>query len=316
LGEAQRQSREGSARNNARGRVLFVEVHRGSRSKISNNERTFEAAMNESTNRSHRQQMGFERAQEARRALKVSPVERNRQKVREALLWLHVWQQSTAEIVRKACRSSSTSFLAGMREAGLARTERVLGRTFWLLTKTGVDTLRSLLGEDHEGAKLAGTRSANLYAFAHNMHAQTVLAEKLRRGGDGCRWWGDRQLRALAMSEQAAKCPDAAFRAADGSMTYIEVERSKKKTPELETMLLALARLIEGKPRAQVEIHIEEGISERYVSTLKGWIATGSFRAWSLGTDGELFQQGIYRLTDSLRDAMRRIEFITCKISA
>lgn len=260
--------------------------------------------------------MGFERAQDARKAMKTSPTERNRQKVSEALLWLHVWGQSTADITRQACRSSSSAFLTSMKNAGLVRTERVLGQTFWLLTKTGVETLRSLVGEDSESGRLSGTRSVNLYAFAHNMKAQRLLAEKLRRGGDGCQWWGERQLRSLNMSEPGAKCPDAAFRAADSSITYIEVERTRKKQPELESMILGLARLLEKKLRARAEIYIEAGISERYVSTLKSWLRSGTFRAWSESTEGELFQQGIYQLTDTLRNALCRIEFILTKVTA
>jgi hypothetical protein len=202
-----------------------------------------------------------------------------------------------------------------MRDAGLARTERVLGQTFWLLTKTGLDTLRGFLGEDSEAAKLSGTRSVNLYAFGHNMTAQRLLAEKLKRGGDGCRWWGERQLRSLSMSEPGSKCPDAAFRGVDGAMTYIEVERSKKKQPELESMLLGLARLLEKQSRAKVEIYIEPGIVDRYKSTLGGWLARGEFRSWSESTEGELFESGVYKLSDSLRDALKRISFINMKIS-
>lgn len=272
--------------------------------------------MNEKTNRSNGQIMGFEKAQDARKSMSVSPVERHRQKVREALRWIHGWQQSTSEITRTACRSSSTAFLSSMKEAGLLRTERVLAQTFWLLTKNGLDLLRDMSAEDDELAKLSGTRNVNLHAFGHHVTAQRVLAQKIKAGGEGGRWWCDRQLRAIvAMSEAGAKCPDAAYRSPGGETVYIEVERSRKKQPELEAMLLGLARLLESKTRATAEIYIEPGIADRYKSTIGGWLSRGEFRVWSESSDGELYQNGVYKLSDTLRAAMKRIAFINKVVS-
>lgn len=291
-----------------------MRVIRSNASKISFNENYSEDAMNELTKRSDGQKMGFEKAQEARRTMRTSPVERHREKVKEALRWIHGWQQSTAEITRIACRSSSTAFLSSMREAGLLRTERVLAQTFWLLTKNGLDLLRDISGPDDELAKLTGTRNVNLHAFGHNVTAQRVLAQKIKAGGEGGRWWCDRQLRSLVMSEAGAKCPDAAYMSPLGDMTYIEVERSRKKQPELESMMLALARLLESKHRAIAEVYIEPGIADRYKSTIGGWLSRKEFRAWSESTEGELYQNGVYNLNDSLRDAIMRIKFVPTRI--
>jgi len=115
-------------------------------------------------------------------------------------------------------------------------------------------------------------------------------------------------------TEPGAKVPDGAFRSATGVMTYIEVERSRKPQPELEAMLLNISRLLEKTPGSLCEIHIEPGISERYVSTLKSWLRSGTFRSWSESTDGELFQSGIYPITPSLRAAMESISFIQTRI--
>ena len=166
------------------------------------------------------------------------------------------------------------------------RKEKVLGRTFWLLNKSGVDLLKSMLPEGSTLAKLPGTRHVNLHAFAHDHHAQKVIAKKLRAGGDGCKWWSERQLRVLIdTTEPGAKVPDGAFCSANGVMTYVEVERSRKAQPALEAMLLNIARLLEKKPGNLCEVHIEPGITERYISTLKGWLRAGTFRAWSESTD-------------------------------
>lgn len=297
---------------------LFVKVFRCFRSKIDFVVSTHEAMMNELTNEPVKptpRRVGFERAQDARRAMRQSPIARHREKLKEALRIIHGHGQSTSQIVADSCRSSSTRFIGSLKEAGLIRFERVLGQTFVLLTKTGLDMLRSMSSPSDVLANLQGTRSVNLYAFGHSMTAQRILAAKLKKGGEGCSWWCERQLRAeLNLSESGAKVPDAAFRDASGHTVFIEVERSRKKQPQLEAMLLNLARLIENKSRASVEIHIEEGIVERYRSTLGSWLARKEFRAWSEDTTGELFQQGIYRLTTTLEAAMRRINFIITKI--
>jgi len=105
---------------------------------------------------------------------------RHREKWNEALRIIHSFGQTTSEIVAMACRSSSTRFLASMKHAGLIKFERVLGQTFVLLTKNGLDILRSMSAPSDELAKLQGTRSVNLYAFAHAVTAQRVLARKLK----------------------------------------------------------------------------------------------------------------------------------------
>lgn len=275
--------------------------------------------MNESTNEPKKlnpRGVGFERAQEARRAMKLSPMARHRQKLNEALRFIHSFGQTTSGIVALACRSSSTRFLASMKDAGLIKFERVLGQTFVLLTKNGVDLLRSMSATDDELAKLQGTRCVNLFAFGHAVTAQRILANKLKCGGEGCAWWSERQLRALVdTTEPGAKVPDCAFRDSAGITTYIEVERSRKPQPKLEVMLLNFARLLERQPASRGEIYIEPGIVERYVSTLKSWMKSGTFRAWSEDTSGDLFQQGIYPITSSLRDAFCRIQFIHRRIA-
>lgn len=297
--------------------MLFVKVFREFDTKMDFIVIPIEASMYQVTNefrKPDKRRVAFERAQDARRAMTVSPRERQRQKWRAALRWIHGWGQSTSTIVARACRSSSTSFIKDMREAGLVRHERVLGRTFVLLTKQGLDLLRSMSSEEDALAALHGTRTVNLYAFSHDQDAQRILSDKLHEGGDGCQWWCDRQLRALLQSNvPGAKSPDAAFKDRVGGLVYIEVEKTRKPQPELETMLLNLARLIEEKPLARVEIHISEGIVGRYKSTLGGWLSRGEFRAWSLDTDDELYQQGIYPLTETLQNALRRIEFFNSK---
>jgi hypothetical protein len=156
-----------------------------------------------------------------------------------------------------------------------------------------------------------------LYSFAHNSHAQRVIAKKMRTGGEGCNWWSERQLRSLVdTTEPGAKVPDGAFQDASGAMTYVEVERSRKPQHELEVMLLNIARMLETRSSALCEIYIEPGISERYISTLKNWLKAGTFRAWSMSTDGELFPSGIYPITPSLRSSIERINFIQVRITA
>jgi hypothetical protein len=167
-------------------------------------------------------------------------------------------------------------------------------------------------------AKLSGTRHVNLFAFSHNMHAQVILATKISQStGRPYSWWCDRQLRAmLDPSEPGAKAPDAAFRDANGCTTYIEVERSAKKQPELEAMLLNLSRLLEREKNSRAEIYLRAGIADRYKSTLANWLAKGTFRAWSLSTDDEIFESGIYPLTPTLTTAISKIRFITLKESS
>jgi len=256
-------------------------------------------------------------AQQVRKEMRLSPVARNREKVLNAISWTHGHGQTTREILLDVCRARKADFLKRLAADGYMRKEKVLGQTFWLLNKSGVDLMRSMLPDDSTLSALPGTRHVNLHAFAHNSHAQKIIAKKLRAGGEGCRWWSERQLRAtLDTTEPGAKVPDGAFRSATGVMTYIEVERSRKPQAALESMLLNIARLLEKKPDSLCEIHIEPGIAERYISTLKSWLKLGTFRAWSESTDGELFPSGIYPLTPALRSAMERINFIQVRISA
>lgn len=260
---------------------------------------------------------GLQRAKEARKEMRLSPTAKNRENVLAALSWAHAHGQTTREILLDVCRVSKADFLQRLAADGYMRKEKVLGRTFWLLNKSGVDLLRSMLPKDSTLGALPGTRHVNLHAFAHNSHAQRVIASKLRAGGEGCRWWSERQLRAIVdTTESGAKVPDGAFRDVNGRMTYIEVERSRKAQPELEVMLLNISRLLEKKTGSVCELHIEPGISERYVSTLKGWLRAGTFRAWSEDTTGELFQSGIHPITPSLRSAMEAIHFIQTRITA
>lgn len=305
--------------NNTPPQGVFVKVLRRFSSNIDFFVTNKEDMMNIPTNETVRpnpRRVGFERLQEARRAMRLSPMARHRQKWNEALRIIHSFGQTTSEIVAKACRSSSTRFLASMKDAGLIKFEKVLGQTFVLLTKNGLDMLRSMSAPDDELAKLQGTRSVNLFAFGHSVTAQRILANKLKRGGEGCAWWSERQLRAIVdTTEPGAKVPDCAFKDAAAVMTYVEVERSRKPQPKLEVMLLNLGRLLEKQPTALGEIYIEPGISERYVSTLKSWLKSGTFRAWSEDTSGELFQQGIYPITPGLRDAFGRIQFIHQRIT-
>jgi hypothetical protein len=264
--------------------------------------------------RTEAQQMGFERARDARSTMQISPIERHRQKVHCALRWIHGWNQSTADLIKKACRSSSLGFLSSMKSNGWVRTERVLGQTFWLLTKQGVDFLRSLSGPDDVIAQLNAARGVNLYAFHHDAYAQRLLAELLKRSPPtGAKWLPERALRArFAHSAEGAKCPDAMYSDSVGTV-YLEVERSKKKQPALEVMLLNAARLIENQPKARVEIHIGTGIADRYRSTHGSWVARREFRSWGVSTDGELFEGGRYSSTESLHDAFLRIKLIDVK---
>lgn len=262
-----------------------------------------------------KQQVGLSRAQDARRLMKISPRERHHAKVLQALRWTHGWGQTTQKLLLAACGVTKADFLTKLREHGYMRMEYVIGRTFWLLNKSGVDLLRSMCNKDDELAKLSGTRHPNLYAFSHNMYVQAVLAHKLRQGGHDCQWWCDRQLRAsLTPSEPGSKSPDGAFKDSAGFTTYIEVERSAKRQPELEVMLLNLARLLEKDKKSCAEIYLAEGIQTRYKSTLGQWLANGTFRAWSQSTEGDLFESGIYQIPEPLGDAFRRITLIPTKI--
>lgn len=260
---------------------------------------------------------GLQIAQMKRREMPLSPTAKNRQNVLTTLSAVHAFSQTTREIILDMCRVSKANFLTRLVADGYVRQERVLGTTFYLLNKSGVDLLRSMLPPDSTLGSLPGTRHVNLYAFFHNAYAQRVLAKKVRAGGDSCRWWCERQLRSIVdTTEPGAKVPDAAFRSSQGVTIYIEVERSRKPQPELEVMLLNTSRLLEKNSDSLCEIHIESGIAERYISTLKGWLKAGTFRAWSLSTEGELFASGIYPIPPSLRDAMGRIEFIQTRITA
>lgn len=263
------------------------------------------------------QRRGLQIAQNARKEMRVSPNAKHREHVLSGLSWIHAHGATTRKILLDVCRVSKADFLKKLAADGYMRKEKVLGRTFWLLNKSGVDLLRSMLPTDSALGALPGTRHVNLHAFAHNSHAQRVLAAKLRAGGDGCKWWSERQLRSLVdTTEPGAKVPDGAFRDAAGRMTYIEVERSRKAQPELEAMLLNISRLLEKRPGSACEVHIEPGISERYISTLKSWLKAGTFRSWSEDTGGELFQSGIHPITPSLRSAMEAIRFIQTRITA
>lgn len=260
---------------------------------------------------------GFQLAQVKRREMPLSPTAKNRQNVLTTLSAVHAFSQTTREIILDMCRVSKANFLTRLVADGYVRQERVLGKTFYLLNKSGLDLLRSMLPPDSTLGSLPGTRHVNLHSFFHNFYAQRVLAKKVRAGGDGCRWWCERQLRSTVnTTEPGAKVPDAAFRSSEGVTIYIEIERSRKPQSELEVMLLNTARLLEKEFGSLCEIHIERGIAERYISTLKGWLNAGTFRAWSQSTDDELFVSGIYPISTSLRDAMGRIQFIQTRITA
>lgn len=265
------------------------------------------------------QEVGLQKARDAFASMSLSPRERHLQKVQLTLQWLHGWGQSTATILMEVNKSSRQDFLTGMATAGLIKQERVLGRVFWLLTRQGVEMLRSWSPKDDPLANLQATRSVNLYAFSHGVTAQRLLARKIKEGPRTFRWRCDRELKArLAgdLTDEVAKAPDAFYSNEFGGV-YLEIERSKKKTPELEHMLLNLARLIESKPQLRAEIHISPGIAERYRSILGDILARRTFRAWSVSAeDGSLFVNGIYKTTDTLLDAYRRISLIDCVISA
>jgi hypothetical protein len=264
------------------------------------------------------QQMGFEKAQDARSAMKLSPLKRHLEKAFCTLQWLHGWGHSTAVILMAACRSSSPRFLTSLKAAGLIRSEKVLGQTFWLCTRRGVEMLRSWSPDGDEIASLDAARGVNLYAFSHNMYAQQLLAQKLKRApSTGARWLPERALRAREAGRpvESGKCPDALY--VDSAETvYFEVERTKKKQPELEVTLLGLARLIESRSKACVEMHVATGIAPRYHSTLGQWLSTREFRAWERSVDGDLFESGKYQMTESLIDAFRRIKLIESKTLA
>lgn len=259
---------------------------------------------------------GLQRAQEVRKEMPLSPIAKHRENVINALCWCHAWQQTTRELLLSSCRVSKSDFLHRLARDGYMRKEKVLGRTFWLLNKSGVDLMRSMLPVDSSISALAGTRHVNLHAFTHNYFAQRVIALKVFNGGARCRWWSERQLRSMVdVTEPMAKVPDGAFLDALGVMTYVEVEKTRKAQPELETMLLNIARMLEKKPTARCEIYIEQGISERYISTMKSWLHAGTFRAWSEDTGGDLFIQGIFPITATLHAAFERILFINSKIT-
>lgn len=267
------------------------------------------------------QRIGLEQALIARREMRRSPAEQHRLHVAKVLRWTHAWSQTTRKILLLVTGSSKSNYLSRLVEDGYMRREKILGRTFWALNKSGVDLLRAMSPEGDAVASLSGSRHINLHAFAHNQLAQQVIASKLYSGGDGCNWICERELRAsIKTSEPGTKVPDGAFIDPRGFTTFIEVERSRKAVHDLEAMLLNLARLLETDSKFCCEFYIEPGIAERYISTLKGWLRSGTFRAWSESADGELFlsseSNGVYPLTNSLRDAMERITFFKTKIEA
>jgi len=267
------------------------------------------------------QRIGLEQAQIARREMRRSPVEQHRLHVETALRWTHAWGQTTRKILLLVTGSSKSNYLARLLDDGYMRCEKVLGRTFWALNKSGVDLLRAMSPDGDAVALLSGSRHINLHAFAHNQLAQLVIADKLHAGGDGCRWMSERELRSsIKPSEPGSKVPDGAFVDHKGFTTYIEVERSRKVVHDLEAMLLNLSRLLESDSKSSCEIYIEPGIAERYISTLKGWLRSQSFRAWSESADGDLFlggeNKGVYPMTASLQNAMHRITFIKTKVEA
>lgn len=262
--------------------------------------------------------IGLQKARDAFSCMSVSPRERHLQKVLLTLQWLHGWGQSTATILMDINKSSRQEFLTSMAKAGLIKKERVLGRVFWLLTRQGLEMLRSWVPKDDQLANLQATRSVNLYAFSHAVTSQRILAKKIKDGPINFIWRCDRVLKsrlASEFSDGASKAPDAYYETAHGGI-YIEVERSRKKTPEIEKMLLNLARLIETKDNHHVEIHISPNIAGRYRSILGEIISRRSFRAWSVSTaDGSLFLNGTYNTTDSLHAAFIRVRFIDCQIT-
>lgn len=262
--------------------------------------------------------VGMQKARDAFSSMSVSPRERHLQKVLLTLKWLHGWGQSTAAILMNINKSSRQEFLTSMAKAGLIKKERVLGRVFWLLTRQGVELLRSWSPKDDQLAHLQATRSVNLYAFSHAVTAQRVLARKIKEGPISFHWQCDRVLKARLASEysdEISKAPDAYYATEYGGI-YIEVERSRKKTREVEKMLLNLARLIESKEKHHVEIYISPNIAGRYRSILGDILARRSFRAWSVSSaDGSLFLNGVYNTTDSLHAAYSRVRFIDCQIT-
>lgn len=259
---------------------------------------------------------GIERAIEARKSMTLSPTARNRQKILMAMRWIHGWGQSTTSIVKLACRTSSADFLTRMKERKLLRTERVMGATFLQLTRSGVQLLRNLSDPEDTLAALPSSRVVDLFAFHHNFYSQRLLAERIRKGPENAEWFCDRHIRAMLDSAGlGGKCPDAWYRTTT-QQVFFEVERTIKKQPALEIMLLNISRMLEKRPNAICEIHIEPAISDRYRSTLGSWLARHEFRAWSLGIDGKYIVSGIYTAPDTLVEAMKRIQFVIARIRA
>jgi len=112
----------------------------------------------------------------------MSPRKRNEQKIKDLLGALHGWGFSTSKILARACGCAGTSFISGAAKAGLVRYELILGRQYVLLTRRGLDLLKSMTDPDDlvavERANLGLVQTVGLHTFCHDGYAQKIFAEK------------------------------------------------------------------------------------------------------------------------------------------
>lgn len=277
-------------------------------------------------NETKRERTPAQRAAFAKAKLKgglttMSPRQRHAQKIKDLLSALHSWGFSTSKILAKACGCAGTSFISGAAKAGLVRYELILGRQYVLLTRRGLDLLKSMTDPDDlvavERANLGLVQTVSLHAFFHDGYAQKIFAEKM--GAAICNelpyiWLSERHLRARYSDKKedlsdGAKVPDGAF-FCKGVLTYYEIERSKKSKVEISVMFKNLCNMIEDKANARIEIHLIGNIAASYQDIYKRWLG-GSWTAYSMGTDGKLFKSGDYKVTEKMRGALERFSFIT-----
>lgn len=248
-----------------------------------------------------------------------SPRKRHQEKVLTALDHIHGWGCSTTSITARACRTKSAGFITAMAKAGLVRYETVFGRKFLLLTRKGLEFLRSSIDPADqiatERAALKLTHVVNLFAHQHDEYVQEVIADWRARCWEPHWWLPERQLRARLAGrlEDGGKVPDGCF-ASDKGVVFLEAERTKKSRKEIEIMLLNVTRLIENRPTHRVEVHFLRNISALYRDVYSSWLADGIFRFYTLGTDGAMHLSGTGTITPSMREALGRISFVTVRI--
>jgi hypothetical protein len=188
----------------------------------------------------------LKKAVEARMRMKTSPNARAREKRLLALKWVHAWGLSSSKILREVVGAKNPSFITAMvKREGLLEAQSVLGRTFYIITRQGLQALCDSLPSDSPYFALDRQRTASVWAFEHNELAQRRLAALFaRHRADVIEFYSERGMRSLLGTEKDRKVPDAALYMAEGRRIYIEIERTKKSGFELQTMMRNMIQLV------------------------------------------------------------------------